>query len=137
MSVLDSTLPRIKIEEGFRANAYRDSRGNLTIGYGFDVDAGISEFAASALCAAQITERAQALSAYWWAKGLDDVRLGVIVDVSFNVGIDGLLHFVNMLSCIGKKDWPGAQAALLDSAAARELPGRYERLGRILLSGIP
>ena len=135
MSVLDSTLPRVKIEEGFRSNVYTDSTGHKTIGYGFNLDAGISEYAASALCAAQITERTLALSAYWWAQGIDDVRMGVIVDVSFNLGLTGLLHFVNMLSCVGKKDWAGAQAALLDSAAARELPGRYGRLGRILLTG--
>lgn len=137
MSVIDSALPRIKIEEGFRANKYTDSTGHETIGFGFDIDAGISQFAATALCAAQIEERAKALAGYWWAQGLDDVRMGVIVEVSYNIGVAGLLHFVNMLSCVGKKDWPGAQAALLDSAAARELPGRYQRLGQILLTGVP
>ncbi len=137
MSVVDSALPRIKVNEGYLEKPERGPGGHLNVGYGCNLDAGMSEYAASALCAAQIQERALALSAYWWAKGLDDVRFGVIVEVSFNIGLTGLLHFVDMLGCVGKRDWIGAQAALLDSDAARELPGRYQRLGQILLTGVP
>lgn len=137
MSIIDSALPRVKQNEGFRPHLYKDTRGHLTIGYGFDVEAGISDFAATALCAAQLEERAKILSTYWWAKDVDDVRMGVIVEVSFNVGLSGLLHFPNMLAAVGAKDWTKAQAELLDSDAARELPGRYQRLGQILLTGSP
>lgn len=137
MSVIDSALPRVKRNEGFRAHVYKDTRGNLTIGYGFDIEAGISEFAATALCAAQLEERAKALGVYWWAKGLDDVRMGVIVEVSFNVGLHGLLGFVEMLSAVGNHDWQKAHDALLDSDAARELPQRYGQLAQILFTGTP
>ena len=132
-----SALERVKADEGFRAQAYRDTAGKLTIGYGFNVDAGISEFAASALCDAQLQERALFLQRFWWARGLDPVRFGVIVEMAFNLGTDGLMNFVQMLACVGRKDWAGAKAAMLDSDAARELPVRYARLAEIILTGIP
>ena len=63
MNAIDYALPRLKTEEGFRATKYTDSRGHTTIGYGFDVDAGISQFAAAALLNAQVAERHNALLA--------------------------------------------------------------------------
>lgn len=77
----------------------------------------------------------QTLGTYWWWPTLDDIRASVVVELAFNLGIAGLLHFPNMLSAIGKKDWPTAQSELLDSDAARELPARYHALSLLLLNG--
>lgn len=136
MNAIDMAASRLEIEEGFRAQAYRDSRGKLTIGYGFNVDAGITQRAARALLLAQVTERAEVLSTYWWAQGLDDVRMSVLIDVSFNVGIGGLLHFPKMLAAVGTHNWQTAHDELLDSDAARMLTVRYQKLARILLTGV-
>jgi lysozyme len=136
MSALDFAIARLKTDEGFRAAAYRDTVGKLTIGYGFCVDAGISQFAATALLAAQAQERAQALAGFWWAKGLDDARMSVVIEVAFNDGLNGLLHFPKMLAAIGAKNWQAAHDELLDSDAARELPTRYKALAQILLTGV-
>jgi lysozyme len=135
VSAAELAVARLKTDEGFRSSKYLDTRGHTTIGYGFDVDAGISEYAAAALLTAQTEERAQALGNFWWAKGLDDPRMSVVIEVAFNDGLSGLLHFVNMLSALGTGRWNDAQAQLLDSDAARELPARYQRLGQILLTG--
>lgn len=123
-------------EEAFRAQKYPDSRGFTTIGYGFNVDAGISQFAAKALLVAQATERWQSLSTYWWWAALDDVRASVVLDLAFNDGVNGLLHFPKMLAAIGAKDWQSAHDELLDSDAARALPTRYSALAQILLTGV-
>jgi lysozyme len=136
MSAVDLAVARLKVDEGFRATLYTDTTGHATIGYGFNVQAGITEKAAAALLAAQTEDIGASLSGYWWASGLDDARMSVVVEVAFNIGLTGLLHFVNMLSAIGKKDWPTAKAALLDSDAARELPARYKALAQILVTGI-
>lgn len=136
MSAVDLAIPRLKVDEGFRAAKYVDTAGRLTIGYGFNVDAGISQFAAAALLQAQAQERASALAGFWWAQGLDDVRMSVVIEVAFNDGLNGLLHFPKMLAAIGAKDWATAKAELLDSDAARELPARYAALAQIMLSGM-
>lgn len=136
MSAVDLAIPRLKVDEGFRAAKYVDTAGRLTIGYGFNVDAGISQFAAAALLQAQAQERASVLAGFWWAQGLDDVRMSVVIEVAFNDGLNGLLHFPKMLAAIGAKDWVTAKAELLDSDAARELPTRYAALAQIMLSGM-
>jgi lysozyme len=136
VNAVDIALGRLKVDEGFRAAAYRDTVGKLTIGYGFCVDAGISQFAAAALLAAQAQERAQALAGFWWAQGLDDARMSVVIEIAFNDGTAGLLHFPKMLAAIGAKNWQAAHDECLDSDAARELPARYKLLAQILLTGV-
>jgi lysozyme len=135
MNASELVTSRLKTEEGFRAKVYKDILGKQTIGYGFCVDAGITEFAAAALLTAQIQERDQALQQFWWYKGLDEVRKSVFIDVSFNVGVDGLLHFPKCIAAVGKQDWQEASAQLLDSDAARLLPHRYGPLADLLLNG--
>src|SRR5258706_2599078 len=120
MTAVDIAVAREKPSEAFRAKKYLDTKGNETIGYGFNIDAGISEYAAAALLTAQTQERADALEGFWWAKGLDDARMSVVIEVAFNGGLSCLLHFPKMLAAIGAKDWKTAHDELLDSDAARE-----------------
>lgn len=136
LSAVDLAVAREKVSEGFRANKYLDPKGIETIAYGFNIQAGISEYSAAALLVAQTQERADALAGFWWAQGLDDARMSVIIEVAFNGGVAGLLHFPKCLAAIGSKDWVTAKAELLDSDAARELPERYKALAEILLTGV-
>lgn len=135
MTAADLASARLKGEEGFRSNAYRDTTGQQTIGYGFNVDAGISEFAAAALLVAQVSERETVLLNYPWYATCDPVRRSVLLDVAFNLGVTGLLKFHDMILAIGRQDWVDARAELLDSKAARELPQRYKILADLLLAG--
>jgi lysozyme len=135
MSATDLALARLKVEEGFRAQLYKDTVGKSTIGYGFNVDAGITDYAATALLNAQIQERDTALLPFWWYSPLNDARKSVFIDVSFNVGINGLLHFPKCISAVGAGNWQVAHDELLNSDAARMLPSRYGPLASILLSG--
>ena len=135
MSAADLAVARLKTDEDFRAMMYTDTTGHRTIGYGFNIDAGITQTAAQALLAAQTADLAQTLGGYWWASGLDDARLSVVIELAFNLGTSGLLHFPLMLSAIGKKDWQGAHDQLLNSDAAHLLPVRYASLAQILLTG--
>ena len=135
MAAIDLALARLKVDEGFRAAAYQDTTGHTTIGYGFNVGAGISEFAAAALLQAQAQELAQSLSTYTWFQGLDDERASVFIELAFNLGLNGLLGFPSMLHYAALRDWPNAAAQLLDSIAAQQDPSRYEALAAILQSG--
>lgn len=136
MSAVDLAVSRAKPSERYMAHKYLDPRGFESIAYGFNIDAGISEFAACALLTAQVQERADALTTFWWAKGLDDPRMSVVVEIAFNAGLAGLLHFPKMLAALGAKNWQAAHDECLDSDAARELPARYNVLAEILLTGV-
>lgn len=133
---VDLVFRELKSDEGFRANKYIDTTGHETIGYGFNIDAGISPYAAAALLQAQIEERLIILAKYDWYKALDPVRASVFLEVSFNVGMTGMLHFTSCIHYASIRDWPNAQKELLDSDAARKLPARYATLGQMLLTGI-
>lgn len=134
-TALDLAVARLKIEEGFRAKAYRDTRGLLTVGYGFCVEAGISQYAAEALLRAQLEERIDALLGYPWYAACDALRQSVLLDLAFNDGVAGVLKFHNMIAAIGRQDWTRAKAELLDSDAARALPVRYALLAELLFAG--
>lgn len=134
-NAIDVALPRLKTEEGFRSKVYKDTVGKKTIGYGFNVDSGISQRVAEALLQAQLLEIQDGLAKYSWYTALDTVRQSVILDVAFNDGISGLLHFVNMIVALQKGNWVGAKTELLSSKAASENPHRYQLLGQILLTG--
>lgn len=136
MSAVDIAVPRLKINEGYRSHVYNDTLGHPTIGYGCNLDAGITQTAAEALLCAQTADIAKALSGYWWAGGLDDARMSVVLEIAFNAGLGGLLHFPKMLAAIGAKNWQTAHDELLNSDAAHMLPVRYTLLAQILLTGV-
>jgi lysozyme len=134
MSAIDLAVSRLKTEEGFRAKKYVDTVGNETIGYGFAIGAGLTEPEAGALLQAQVTTRAAAIGT-WWFQALDDARASVVLDVAFNLGVEGLFAFKDMIAAIQTKNWQAAHDALLDSQAARQLPTRYAALANLLLTG--
>lgn len=136
MSAEDMAVTRLRVEEGFRSQAYMDTTGHLTIGYGFNVDAGITQNAATALLMAQVCELADKLVAFPWYALLDPVRQSVLLDLAFNLGITGLLEFEHMLLAISDKNWQGAHDELLASRAATQAPVRYQALAGLLLTGV-
>lgn len=133
MNAVDLALPRLKTEEGFRATKYTDTRGHTTIGYGFDVDAGISQFAAAALLTAQATERHESLTSYSWYASLDPVRQSVCLDIAFNDGLHGLLNFPHLIAALSRQDWPSAATEC--RVTNPELATRYAALAQLLLTG--
>jgi len=135
MSACDIAVTRLQSEEGFRALSYTDTTGHQTIGYGFNVTAGISKNAARALLLAQIQDISAVLSGYAWFQRLDDVRSAVLIDLAFNLGVNGLLHFPKMLAAIAARDWVTAHDELMNSDAAKLLPNRYGALATTLLNG--
>lgn len=134
MSAVDIALPRLKLEEGFRTLPYKDTQGHMTIGYGWNIDAGISKSAASALLTTQLTELDTALSGYPWYSPANDVRKSVFLDIAFNDGLHGLLGFPHMLSAAASGDWE--VAAIQCQVKEPELAGRYAALAQLLRSGV-
>lgn len=133
MSAVDLALPRLKTEEGFRATKYTDTQGHLSIGFGFNIDAGISQSAASALLEAQVAERHDTLLTLPWYAALDPVRQSVCLDIAFNNGLHGLLNFPHLIAALTKGDWAGAAAEC--KVTNPELAGRYSTLAQLLLTG--
>lgn len=135
MTAIDSALPRLKTEENFRAHIYTDTEGHPTIGYGLNLDAGISQRVAAAALTEQLQELHEMLSRYTWYAGLDEVRQGVCLDIGFNDGLHGLLGFPKMIAALANHDWVTAQSEC--HVQNPELKERYDVLAKILLTGVP
>jgi lysozyme len=129
-------------EEGRRAHAYNDATGarvsclpsgNLTIAVGVDLEVGLDDEEIDWLSRHRLAKVEAGLLVYSWYQHCDPVRQSVLLDIAFNVGVAGLLHFVHMIAAIGCADWKAAQAEC--SVQDEKLRPRYARLGRILLTG--
>lgn len=121
-------------DEGYRQHPYRDSVGKLTIGYGRNLEArGISEAEAETLLGNDIADTYRECEATipFWSR-LSDARQGVLVNLCFNCGLNGLLTFRNMLVAMDDQDWEMAARELLDSKYETQVGARAHRLAEQL-----
>lgn len=141
MSAIDLVWQRLPMEEGRKAFAYNDATGkrvtcqpggNLSIAVGVNLETGLDDEEIEWLSKHRLQKVADRLAMFPWFQACDDKRQAVLLDVAFNTGVDGLLHFPRMIAAIAKQDWPTAANELLDSQAARALPNRYGPLAAIL-----
>jgi len=104
----EALMNRIKAQlvrhEGLRLKPYRCTAGKLTIGIGRNLnDCGISQSEAYIMLINDIMNCEKQLQAkipdiY---NGLDEVRKSVLLNMCFNLGINGLLGFKNTLAETG------------------------------------
>ena len=131
----DLALPRVKLNEGYRALPYTDSQGVLTIGYGCALDVGWPEPFAAAVAKLELesAERdAQTIAGY---DALDPLRRSVLIEMAFNLGMPHLLGFKKFLAAISKLDFKTAAAEMRDSQWAKQVGARAQRLARIIETG--
>lgn len=116
---------RLKEHEGFNKFAYNDSLGFSTIGYGRCIDRrkgkGISDQEATYLLRNDISECAHLMALYPWYSIQDNVRKCVLIELCFNLGLQGLLGFKNTLAAMLEKDYVKAAEELLDSRWAKQV----------------
>ena len=120
MSMLPKMTKLLKTQEGFKSKAYKDVYGNWTIGYGTNLESGISTYEAEAMMFARIRaieDKLENVIIGWYH--LDPIRRDVLVNMAYNMGIEGLLGFTDLRYCIANQDMTGAAEAMLDSHWAR------------------
>lgn len=117
-------------DEGLRLHPYKDSVGKLTIGVGRNLDdVGISKAEAALLLDNDIADATQRLeTAFPWTAALDDARKGVLLNMTFNMGIQGLAGFKNFLAAVQAGDYSSARDHMLDSRWAEQVGPRAQRL---------
>lgn len=133
----DDLLNLIRKHEGFRAGAYRDTRGYLTIGYGRLIDArrggGITRAEAEFLLAGDIARAEATVRAlYHGADTFTAARYNALVSMAFNLGRGGLQRFSKMSAAIACNDWEMAASEALNSVWAKQVPARAQEIARAL-----
>lgn len=107
--------------EGVRLKPYRDKVGKLTIGVGRNLeDKGISKKEAEMMLVNDVQDIIKQLNQYDWFNKLDHIRRKVIIDMAFNLGVNGLLQFKNMIQAIKDDDYQLAGEEMIDSKWYRQ-----------------
>jgi lysozyme len=131
---------QLKRDEGVVNHAYQDSLGFTTIGCGRLIDArrsgGLRDSEVDFLLNNDIEEKtAQVLAALPWASKLSEPRLGVLLNMAFQLGTRGILKFHRMLGSIEDGQYGEAAMEMLDSLWAQQTPERAKRLAKQMLTG--
>lgn len=130
----------LKRDEGCVEHAYLDSLGFITIGVGRLLDkrkgGGVSMHEIDMMLTSDIRRATGSIdSKLPWVRLLSDARQRAIVNMSFQLGINGLLEFKTMLKHLQNGNFKGAAAAALDSKWAKQTPERATRIAQMIEKG--
>ena len=130
-------LESLKSEEGFKAHAYQDHLGWITVGFGRcihpGVGLGITKAEAELLLVNDITRcLGEAQRAFHWFHDSEQHIQMVIVELLFWIGLPKLRGFKRMLAALEERDYETAAKELLDSKLAQHVPGRAKRYSQRL-----
>jgi lysozyme len=129
-------LDDLKEDEGLRLLPYKDTVGKLTIGYGLNLDAGISEIEANWLLQNRVSDIKRNLySSFNWYRAMDETRQDVIVNMVYNLGLAGVLRFKKLIGSLETQDYDRAAHEMLDSKWASQVGKRAERLAQAMMNG--
>ena len=129
-------------DEGWRRHVYLDSLGYATIGFGFLVDerrgSGLPKQIADAWLDHLIDRKATLLRQRWPAfdEQPEDVQRALL-NMSYQLGVGGLLNFRNMLAALEAGDRQEAARQALDSRWARQTPARAQRVAALIANSQP
>jgi len=125
--------------EGERLNPYHDSEGILTIGAGRNLTRkpAISYQESRFMLKHDIEGAEEDLAvAFPWLVCRDDVvRLDVLVDMVFNLGIHRFKGFKRMIAALKCDDYDAAAREMLDSKWARQVGRRATELAHMMATG--
>ena len=120
----------IEAEEGFRGTCYADSLGVETIAYGVRIP--LTKTEGAAILEGRLQEKEDELRAAWppYDSQIIEVQ-AALLDLSYQVGAEGVLGFKKMLSALDRYDYATAAAEVIDSRLDHQTPRRAERVAAV------
>ena len=123
---------RVTRHEGLRLHPYRDTVGKLTIGIGRNLDdVGITRAEALQLLANDLEAARRDLAGHLpWVFKLDRIRQEVMIELTFNMGIEKVLTFHDFLGFMERGDFGSAALDLSHTKWASDV--KSARAGDII-----
>ena len=130
----DQLLRDLKRDEGFSPKPYKDSEGNLTIGYGTLIEK-ISRSEAEWFLKYRLSKAISELRQVQPDVDVlpDNVKLA-IWNMAYNLGLPKLLGFRRMWAALEARDYETAAAECLDSKWRSQVGARAERIAALIRS---
>jgi len=132
----------IKENEGLKLKPYRCTEGKLTIGYGRNLEHnGISENEALEMLVNDVVSIKKALaSSLNFERAISFINLpdhvqNVLVEMAYQMGVNGLLKFRKTLSFVKNGQYEKASIEMLNSKWARQTPNRAKKLSNLMKGG--
>lgn len=117
----DDMLAWLRRCEGYKSHPYLDTAGKVTIGFGRNLDAkGLSLDEADYLLRNDLDAIQRDLKKKPWFVYQPDGVQDALTNMAFNLGIEGMLEFKEMIDAIIRKDYALASREALDSPWAKE-----------------
>ena len=131
---MDDLLKRIKHHEGFRSRVYKCTEGYDTIAYGFAIkDLELDEDLAEEILLRKVEKLiSRVRKKFNWLDTVPPAVQGVIVEMSYQMGVSGVSKFKKALHAMQMFQWKLAADELLDSRWAKQTPNRAKELSNII-----
>ena len=129
----ENLIDQIKRHEGFRSHVYLCSAGKQTIGYGYNLDAGMTQEEADQLLRSKLARVRDELDARlpWFSAAPSAVR-DVLLNMAYQMGVHGLLGFRRTLTHLRAGRYRDAADEMLESRWAHQTPARARELAGIV-----
>lgn len=144
----DALTCRVELDEGDVLVVYDDATGlpirpgsrvigNPTIASGVLLCApgGITEAESQYLTANRLARARQLAATLTVFPKLDPVRQGILTEMVFQMGLDGVAAFHNTLAAMERGDFKAAADGMRNSLWAKQTPARAQKLARIMETG--
>ena len=123
-------IERIAVNEGFRSKVYKCSEGVDTFGHGLTY---ITEEESMHILAGRVPQRhLELMDRCEWYKDLPPNVAEVVIEMTYQLGVTGVLKFKKMIANMKKKNWKEAAEEMKDSLWYRQTTARCERLAKIV-----
>jgi lysozyme len=116
---------------------YVCTSGKTTIGWGHNLqDNGLKAKFAELILEDDIEDARRDVVTRWpWAEDLDGARLGALVNMAFNLGVNRLAGFRKMFAALQRRDYETAAIEMLASNWAEQVKDRALRLAEQMRTG--
>ena len=133
----------LRLHEGVKNTAYKDTKGIWTIGVGHNMEEPISNAAVSQIFQDDLNiVIAEAESKLSWFSDMDEVRQAAIIDMLFNMGMPTFLKFKKTIGYLQEGDYESASAEILvgsgpggKSRYYHDVGKRAETISQMLMTG--
>jgi lysozyme len=145
--LLGHLVAQLTLEEERRDKPYDDATGKelkkgdtikgfITIGVGINLSAGLYPEEIDFLLRYRITKKIMELERFQWFASQDVVRRTALLDVAFNLGTEGLLHWHHFIAAIDAHQYDRAADEIDSNAVWKSQVGkRADRIEAMIRTG--
>lgn len=133
-TVNEETQAWIKTDEGLKLNTYIDTTGHLTVGWGRNLRNGIRLDEAELMFQNDLAQTVHELEQQSWYINQSENVKNALINMNFNLGIEKLLEFKEMIEALKNKNYRAAAQAALNSLWAKQLPNRSKEVA-VMIGG--